>query len=70
MIIAGNHDTLMDARGAYYALVEAQNLRVKKGDNDDDDDDDSHEKPSKLMLGIDLGDIDGNRIVSFRSTCV
>ncbi len=29
MIILGNHETLMNAKGVYYGLVEAQNLRVK-----------------------------------------
>lgn len=56
MIIAGNHQSLMDARGAYYALVEAQNLRVRK--DDDDDDDDSLEKPSKLLGDFSLHSIE------------
>jgi hypothetical protein len=42
--ISGNHETLMDARGNYHGLVEAQNLRVK-GDDDDD-------KPSSMMISI------------------
>ncbi len=32
MINLGNHETLMDARGIYYGLVEAQNLRGKGDD--------------------------------------
>ncbi|UJR28455.1 hypothetical protein I4U23_009695 [Adineta vaga] len=35
VIEEGNHQTLMDARGVYRGLVEAQNLRLN---NDDDDD--------------------------------
>ncbi|CAF1283418.1 unnamed protein product, partial [Rotaria sordida] len=35
-----NHATLMNARGVYYGLVEAQNLRMQNNDQKEDDDDD------------------------------
>ncbi|CAF3875468.1 unnamed protein product [Rotaria sordida] len=36
-----NHATLMNARGVYYGLVEAQNLRMQNNDQKEDDDDDT-----------------------------
>ena len=39
MILIGNHETLMAARGAYYGLVEAQNLRMKSNKNELEEDD-------------------------------
>jgi hypothetical protein len=39
MIILGNHETLMDTRGVYYGLVEAQNLRMKDDDRKELEDD-------------------------------
>ncbi len=40
MINIGNHETLMNAKGGYYGLVEAQNLRMnsdnQKGLEDDE----------------------------------
>ncbi len=36
MIILGNHETLMDTRGVYYGLVEAQNLRDDRKELADD----------------------------------
>jgi hypothetical protein len=39
MIILGNHETLMNARGVYYGLVEAQNLRGKSNDQKELEDD-------------------------------
>jgi hypothetical protein len=47
--ISGNHETLMDARGNYHGLVEAQNLRVKGDDQKEADDDD---EPSSVMISI------------------
>ncbi|CAF3161370.1 unnamed protein product [Rotaria sp. Silwood2] len=43
VIEEGNHETLMNARGVYHGLVEAQNLRMENNDqkeleNDEDDD--------------------------------
>ena len=49
MIIAGNHETLMNARGAYYALIEAQNLRVKGDDQHDDTVEDSGKRSMALL---------------------
>jgi hypothetical protein len=45
MRILGNHETLMNARGVYYGLVEAQNLRMKSGDQTELDDDDISSMP-------------------------
>ncbi len=39
MIILGNHETLINARGVYYGLVEAQNLRGKSNDQKELEDD-------------------------------
>ncbi len=44
MIVLGTHQSLMNARGVYYGLVEAQNLRKNNGDQkeleDEEQDDD------------------------------
>ncbi|CAF3582027.1 unnamed protein product [Rotaria sp. Silwood1] len=41
VIEEGNHKTLMDERGVYYGLVEAQNLHVDEKDGKIDEDDDT-----------------------------
>ena len=40
IILLGNHQTLMDAKGTYYGLVEAQNLRVKDDEQKELEDED------------------------------
>jgi hypothetical protein len=40
MSILGNHQTLMDAKGVYYGLVEAQNLHMKSDNQKEVEDDD------------------------------
>jgi hypothetical protein len=39
MTILGNHQTLMDAKGVYYGLVEAQNLHMKSDNQKELEDD-------------------------------
>jgi len=49
MINLGNHEILMNAKGGYYGLVEAQNLRMKGDDQKGLEDD---EIPSMIRLLI------------------
>jgi hypothetical protein len=43
----------MDARGAYYGLVEAQNLRGKKEkQKEEEDDEEDSDEPSGMMISI------------------
>ena len=42
----------MDARGAYYGLVEAQNLRGKKDKQKEEEDDDDSDEPSSMTISI------------------
>ena len=44
LVILGNHQTLMNAKGVYYGLVEAQNLRLKDDDGKEEEDEDMSSK--------------------------
>lgn len=46
----GNHESLMNARGVYYGLVEAQNLNLgKKTEKKDDVMEEDDENPSMII---------------------
>lgn len=67
MIPVGNHETLMDARGAYYGLVEAQNLRVK---SDDQKEIGEEEITGMILLFSNLVTERMRCIIAFSTTCL
>jgi ATP-binding cassette subfamily B (MDR/TAP) protein 1 len=49
----GRHDELIASKGAYYGLVQAQELKTKKEEDDDDDEDDDIKDEDETAIIID-----------------